>query len=215
MEHHKFKIEKTAHVYTHGQITEGVRYLWFVTHGYGQLASNIIRKFEHLGDEHFVIAPEGLSRFYWNFKTNEIGANWMTKQDRLNEIDDYTRYLSLVFKNFKEKLPPSVKIVFLGFSQGCATQLRWITQVLPDFNHLILWAGLLPEDIDYQPFIHYFKNKKIHFLCGDEDEFIDDKRLKWHLDFAGKNQLPMKYHRFEGKHEILVDVLNDLIKSHF
>ena len=222
MNHHKIKVEKTAHYYTLGEPSAATRYFWFVTHGYGQLASNIIRKFENLDKtEHFIVAPEALNRFYWDMRKGIVGANWMTKQDRLDDIEDYTRFLTQVFEHFRNKLPDNVKIILLGFSQGCATQLRWLLSksadteggaLLPHFHQLILWGGLLPEDIDYQPFKGYFQDKKISFVCGDKDEFINAEKINWHLDFAKNQGLMMNYVPFEGKHEILTEVLESFIE---
>jgi predicted esterase len=209
MHHHKIKVEKTAHYYTLGNIHEGTKYLWFVTHGYGQLASNIIRKFEHFDEaEHAVVAPEALNRFYWDMYKNIVGASWMTRQDRLDEIDDYSHFLDLVFKETVAQLPKDCQIIFFGFSQGCATQIRWILRGLPSFHHLVMWGGIFPEDIDYQPFISYFNDKKLHFVCGDNDEFVTDERIGWNQNFAKENNLPLNYYPFIGKHEILTDVLN-------
>ena len=56
----KITVQTDAYIYTHGEINAETQYCWVVLHGYGQLASNIIRKFEHLDDKNFVIAPEGL-----------------------------------------------------------------------------------------------------------------------------------------------------------
>ncbi len=211
MQHHKLKVSKTAHYYTVGQPIEGVKYFWFVTHGYGQLASHIIRKFEIFDfAEHFIVAPEGLNRFYWQFQTNKVGASWMTKEDRLDEIEDYSNYLTDLFEHFQAHLSPNVKIILFGFSQGCATQIRWLLRRLPKFDNLILWGGLLPEDIDYQPFKDFLSNKKIHFIVGNDDEFINQKRIDEHLDFAKNQNIEMDYTLFEGKHEILTPILEEL-----
>jgi predicted esterase len=163
-------------------------------------------------------APEALNRFYWRFREGEVGASWMTKRDRLDEIEDYANYLTNVYEFFITQLPPSVKIHFLGFSQGCATQIRWLcaqkqltTGENVHFDELILWAGVLPEDIDYQQFAGVFKNKKLTFLCGDNDEFINQDRIQWHLDFAKQQGLDMTFVPFKGKHEILTEILNGLI----
>lgn len=208
MQHHKLKVSKTAHYYTIGEPTERVKYFWIVAHGYGQLASRIIRKFEIFDtDEHFIFAPEALNRFYWKFQTNEVGASWMTKNDRLDEIEDYSDYLTGLYEHFTELLPKDVKIILFGFSQGCATQVRWILRGCPRFDCLILWGGLLPEDIDYQPFGDYFSTKKLFFVVGNNDEFINQNRIDWHLDFAKKHHLNMDYILFEGKHEVLTPVL--------
>jgi predicted esterase len=211
MQHHKIKIQKTAHIYTKGTLTEQTKYLWFVTHGYGQLASNIMRKFEVFDEnEHCIIAPEALNRFYWNMRENVVGANWMTRQDRLDDIEDYSNYLTQVFNQFTAQIAPNVRIILLGFSQGCATQMRWILRGMPTFHHLIMWGGILPEDIDYKPFTSYLRDKKIHFVCGNNDEFINQERIEWNLDFAKTQDLELVYTPFIGKHEILTDILKEL-----
>ena len=221
MEHLKFKVEKTAHVFTQGKLSAATETFWFVAHGYGQLASQIIRKFEGFdATTHFIAAPEALNRFYWQFKTNKVGASWMTRDDRLDEIADYSAYLTMVFDHFRSQMSPSVRVVLFGFSQGCATIVRWLLSngivsenEIPSFDALVLWGGLLPEDIDYQPFTNVFQNKKLIFVCGDKDEFLDADRIKWHLDFAEQQRLKLDYVPFEGKHEILVDVLENVFSS--
>jgi predicted esterase len=215
MEHHKIKVEKTAHYFTQGEVSEKVEYFWFVAHGMGQLASNIIRKFEQFDkDTHLVVAPEALNRFYWNLKQGVVGANWMTKQDRLDDIGDYTEYLTTIFEHYEQQLPKNVKIILLGFSQGCATQVRWIMNRFPNFHHLILWAGMFPEDLDYQPFKTYFMDKNLHFLCGDKDEFINDEKLNWHSDFTKEQGLDVHFTPFIGKHEIPTDLLGEYFTTH-
>jgi predicted esterase len=216
MTHQKFSVRKTAHVYSHGTISPTTEHLWFVFHGYGQLASNILRKFTHLDPSvHCIVAPEALNRFYWRFPNGEIGASWMTRQDRLDEIEDYTTYLTDVYATFSAEIPPSVKIHFLGFSQGCATVIRWLcsrkqpTGAAPiRFDRLILWAGILPDDIDYQQFSDIFGDKTLEFVCGDADEFISAKGIEKHLNFAQKHGLKMQFTPFVGKHEILTEVFD-------
>jgi predicted esterase len=214
MQHHKLKVAKTAHYYTLGQPTEGVKYFWFVTHGYGQLASHIIRKFEIFdSEEHYVVAPEALNRFYWKFMTTQVGASWMTREDRLDEIEDYTTYLIDLFNQCLVGLPKDAKIILFGFSQGCVTQIRWILRGLPQFDHLILWGGALADDIDYEPFNDYLSSKKIDFVCGNTDEFITLDRFDAHIAFAEEKNIQMDSTMFEGKHEILTAVLQEVFDA--
>ncbi len=208
MQHHKIKVAKTAHYYTLGQPSDKVKYFWFVTHGYGQLASRVIRKFEIFdSEEHFVVAPEALNRFYWKFMTSEVGASWMTRNDRLDEIEDYTVYLTDLFNQCLIGLPKDVKIILFGFSQGCVTQVRWLLRGLPQFDHLVLWGGILPDDLDYQPFNDYLASKKIDFIAGNMDEFVTLDRYDAHVAFAAEKNIDMEATMFEGKHEILTPVL--------
>ena len=49
-------------------------------------------------DKNTIIAPEGLSRFYKNGFYGEVVSSWMTKEDRLNEINDYILYLDTLIE---------------------------------------------------------------------------------------------------------------------
>ena len=213
MKSHKILFEKTAHYFTIGEPTSQTKYLWIVCHGYGQLASRFIHKFDQLStDEHFIVAPEGLSRFYWNRKSpHPVGASWMTKENRLDEIEDYTRFIKKLYDEFVPQCADNVEIILFGFSQGCATQMRWIMQVFPEFHHLVLWAGLLPEDLDYRPYQDYFSEKKMYWVCGDDDEFVKEKHVDWHHGFMEEQGLNFETIRFAGKHMVDRRVLKKLV----
>ncbi|MEL6924756.1 MAG: phospholipase, partial [Bacteroidota bacterium] len=182
---HKIQVQRTTQYYTVGTPGPHIRNFYIACHGYGQLAKKFIYKFEEVDDgKTLVVAPEGLSRFYFKREPEIIGASWMTREDRLDEIEDYTRHIRSLYDQYRTILPADVNIVLFGFSQGCATQVRWLMKTLPAFHHLVLWAGLLPEDIDYTPHQSYFADKQVHFICGDQDEFIKPKYLEWHRAFA-------------------------------
>lgn len=211
---HSTKVERTAHYYTLGTPGPHIRQFWLICHGYGQLASNLIRKFTDIDDgTTFVLSPEGLSRFYWKGLSGEVGASWMTRHDRLDEIEDYTRFISELFETYRQQLPADVQINFLGFSQGVATQCRWITARQPKFHHLIIWAGLFPEDIDYHPFEAYLADKQIHFVYGDQDQFVTPARIEWQQNFAKEQKLTYQLHTFQGKHEIDRTLLKQLAEG--
>lgn len=215
MKSHKILFEKTAHYFTLGEANKSTKYFWLVTHGYGQLASKFIYKFDQLDlHESFVLAPEGLSRFYWNRSApNPVGSSWMTKENRLDEIADYTRYIKQLYHEYLSQMSNDVKIILLGFSQGCATQIRWITHEFPQFDHLILWAGLLPEDLDYLPHQAYFSSKNLIWVHGNNDEFLKEKHINWHHEFMKEQNLDFETVEFEGKHVIDRKVLNDIFEK--
>ena len=211
MQEHKVVITRTAHYYTLGQPGDHIKYFWFVTHGYGQAASNYIRKFESIKqDDTLVVAPEGLSRFYWQGVTGDVVASWMTRKDRLDEIKDYANYLSKVFSFYLEQLPQDTTIVLMGFSQGVATQFRWIMREFPKFDYLILWAGMIPEDLDYSPYREYFAEKSIHFVYGNEDRFITEPRLNEQFELINRFQFHIHPHQFEGKHHVDREMLKEM-----
>ena len=175
------------------------------------MASNLIRKFSEFDStKSLIVSPEALSRFYWKGFSGEVGASWMTRADRLDEIEDYCNYLQNIYDVFTRQLRPDVQINLLGFSQGCATQCRWIMEKQPAFHNLILWAGLLPDDLDYKPFKDYFKTKNLYWVYGTKDQFLTPERLDWQKQFCQRMLLDFKEITFDGKHEIDREVLIDL-----
>ena len=89
MTEHKIKVETTAHYYSIGELNNNTSDIWIVCHGYGQLASFFIRKFQDLdAPNRFIIAPEGFNKFYLNGYSGRVGASWMTKENREDEIEE-------------------------------------------------------------------------------------------------------------------------------
>ena len=110
------------------------RELWYVLHGYKQLARRFMRRFTPVhGGARRIVAPEGLSRFYIEQEpgrhgpTSVVGATWMTREDRLNEIRDYVDYLDRLHREVAADAE-AAPVTVLGFSQGVATAARWVVQ---------------------------------------------------------------------------------------
>ena len=58
-------VTRTARVALLGPATPAIRELWFVLHGYSQLAATFIEDFRAIDDgTRLIVAPEALSRFY-------------------------------------------------------------------------------------------------------------------------------------------------------
>ena len=84
MEEKKNSFQFDARYFTAGTLGTKTRQVWIIFHGYGQLAPYFLKKFEPLATENiYIIAPEGLSRFYLSELTeqgridNKVGATWM------------------------------------------------------------------------------------------------------------------------------------------
>src|SRR4051812_478081 len=95
----------SARYYKLNEINASTRQIWFVLHGYGQLAQYFVRKFSTLAENDVcIIAPEGLSHFYLEElqasgrKNDRVGATWMTRENRLMDIQNYCTYLTSVYK---------------------------------------------------------------------------------------------------------------------
>src|SRR5881296_2809116 len=77
MQEHHIGVSRTARYFTLGDCSPGVGEVWFVCHGYGQLASRFLEKLRVLDDgRRYLLAPEGLSRFYLSESPTErrVGA---------------------------------------------------------------------------------------------------------------------------------------------
>jgi predicted esterase len=196
-----------ARYYKQGEISPATKQVWFVIHGYGQLAKYFIKKFNVLEEQGIVvIAPEGLSRFYMEElqtsgrKNNRVGATWMTSENRLMDIGNYIQYLNAMYET--EIKNHSIPITVFGFSQGSATASRWVIDGHIKFNRLILWAGILPPDMNFETGSHVLHDKEIHFVYGTQDPFVTDSRFAEMKELTLKLNTQVTVHTFEGGHEI-------------
>lgn len=204
MQSRAITISKTAWFATLGQPTRALKQVWYVFHGYGQLASNFIEEFAYIADgSRYFIAPEGLSRFYCSGGSGKVGASWMTKEDRLYEISDYLNYANAVYKKVEEELPKqNLKRVLLGFSQGVATVCRWLEQVNIEADRLVLWAGTIPPELDLWKIKAHYPDLQVYLVAGTKDPFANPGLIKEDETRLEHSELPYKKIRFEGKHEM-------------
>ena len=217
-EHH-IPVDRTARYYALGEPHQGLRELWIVCHGYGQLAGRFLRHFEPIADpDRLVIAPEGLSRFYvetgiGNHAHAHVGASWMTREDRLSEIDDYIRYLDAVYAQLVQDVDrTALTVVGLGFSQGVATISRWLAGGACHVARAILWGAALPPDLDLAAAAP-LRATRLTLVAGRDDQhFTPDvlAREESRLRAAG---LAFDTVVYEGGHRIDGEVLKRLAES--
>jgi predicted esterase len=156
MQEHHLSVRRSARYHTLGPLDESATEVWIVCHGFAQLAGRFMRHFLPLDDgSRLIVAPEALNRFYVEQTSgphgpdSKVGATWMTREDRLREIEDYVGYLDALSDEIFSKVPrEQAPLTVLGFSQGVATVSRWVVQGRTRPDHLILWAERLPPEID-------------------------------------------------------------------
>ena len=156
-----------------------------------------------------IIAPEGLSRFYEKGTYGNVVASWMTKEDRINEINNYVDYLDVLNQKVSDKSPNSI-INILGFSQGVATASRWVTQGKVKTDKLILWAGALPPELNWKTLKNNIPAKNTHFVYGLNDPFIRAEHIEQFKQLITKKRYPLNIQSFEGKHQLKTSVLKEL-----
>jgi predicted esterase len=193
--------------------------VWFVIHGYGQLAEAFIQKFKALaGYGVFVVAPEGLSRFYLEDTARrmqsgnmKVGATWMTREDRVNDIDNYLAYLNSVYDDVN--LPPGIPVTILGFSQGAATATRWVMDGKVNFQRLILWAGIFPQDVDFTSGHEILLSKDIVLVYGKDDPFLSDERFAEMELLSQRLKVKPSVVTFDGGHVIDEEAIMKLAQT--
>lgn len=202
---------RTARYYTLGTPSEQTRDLWVVCHGYGQLARYFLRHFAVLDDGNtVVVAPEALSRFYLDGFSGRVGATWMTKEDRLSEIEDQSTYLNLLLQKLLQQVPVGVRVHVLGFSQGGATVCRWLATNKVPCQHLMLWAASFPEDIAFESGKAAFEGIAVDVVYGTQDEFITPEKLQHQQDIMQGLGISPQVHTYEGGHTIFPELLQKL-----
>ncbi len=203
--------QHNARYFQLGRLDETTEQLVFVIHGYGQLANFFLKKFEKLNDGKIcIIAPEGQSRFYLQGFSGRVGATWMTKEDRLRDIENYIQYLNAIYNQITHHISPNVKISILGFSQGSATASRWAAQADFNFEKLVLYAGIFPPDMDMSHAAKVFSKKQIIYVYGNQDKFITPERLIEMKQLSRALDLNPTVLTFDGEHEINAEILGQI-----
>ncbi|MBK9177579.1 MAG: dienelactone hydrolase family protein [Flavobacteriales bacterium] len=212
MEERFILVQRTARYHVLGRI-EAAQELWVVLHGYGQLARFFLNNFKGLEDGRCIIAPEGLSRFYLDEQNTRVGATWMTREDRLHEIDDQVSYLDALCDELRRSSLPGVKVNVLGFSQGAATASRWAIRGRTPLKRLVLWAGSIPPELDRDA-LAAWRSLPVDLVLGDQDEFAAPKDLNAQAQRLQGAGVACNKHLFEGGHRLEPVTLRRVVEGH-
>jgi predicted esterase len=200
MKKHELEIRKTARYFTLGETNAQVEEVWFVCHGYAQLATEFLASFSALEKPgRLIVAPEGLHRFYAKGGGGKVAASWMTSEDRLSDIADYTAWLDTVAAAVISKIPSQARIIVLGFSQGAAAVSRWLAAGHTSANDLILWCGFFPPDM--QP-AQLPANLKLTIVTASDDRFISPEQTATQFEELKLKRVQFKHLHFEGTHTV-------------
>ncbi|HET9983625.1 MAG TPA: hypothetical protein VFQ38_08555 [Longimicrobiales bacterium] len=215
-------VTRTARYAVLGEAVRRPEEVWFVLHGYGQLARRFIRGFEPLDDgRRLIVAPEGLNRYYLDDAGGphgpeaRVGATWMTRDDRLTEISDYVSYLDTLYRHTFAELDldrDDTRVVALGFSQGAATVSRWtaIGAARPDL--LVLWGSPAPPDLELDVAAAAWADLQLALVYGTEDTSYGEAHAVSEAERLRVHGLSPRLVGFEGGHAIDPDVLQELAR---
>lgn len=207
-EHH-IRVRRSARYWTLGDPATA-RDVWFVLHGYKQLARRFLRRFEPIDHpRRLVVAAEGLSRFYVSPGTGRhgsdsvVGASWMTREDRTREIDDYVVYLDRLAEHVLGQCSRSPeRLTVLGFSQGVATACRWVTRGSIHADRLICWGDVTPPDLDLERAGVRLSTVELVMTRGSKDPALSAELGREEAERLAGAGIVYRTVRYEGGHEI-------------
>jgi predicted esterase len=182
---------------------------WLLLHGYGMLAQGILHWFrtaERAG--RLLIAPEALSRFYLEEKgIRRVGASWMTREDRDNDLADQQAYLDRVVTEIAGRIP---RLQVHGFSQGVAAGARWVVRGVRPVARLVCWGGTVPPEVSPDSLTRALGGAPVRFAVGDRDRWVAPELVAADAARLVEGGCPAVVHRFAGGHRVDDGVLAQL-----
>lgn len=201
MREHVLAVERSARVLVEGDLASA-REVWFVLHGYAQAAHEMLSACASLADEQrALVAPEALSRFYRRGSSGPIGASWMTRELRDEEVRDYVRYLDQVAAWVARSTETPVRVA-LGFSQGAATAWRWASLGQTNFDAVIGWGGGFPPDLELANARERLARAQLLTVRGREDSYHTAEWLERDVAKAAEQALTLHVLEFDGGHRL-------------
>jgi predicted esterase len=185
-------------------------YIWVIFHGIGYLSRYFLKYFDGLDpDKNYIIAPQAPSKYYLNGQYKHVGASWLTKEKTDAEINNLMSYMDSVMAN--EDLPENCRLIVFGYSQGVSIAMRWVAQKKIQCDHLVLYAGGIPNELTKDQLKHLSDQCSVKIIMGDKDEYLTEERIeheqkKIDFLFEGRAQLQL----FDGGHEIKKEIINTL-----
>lgn len=218
-EHH-IVVTKTARYWTLGD-PDAAEEVWFVLHGYKQLARRFLRRFDPIDDvRRLIVAPEGLSRFYVSRASGRhgassaVGATWMTREDREVEISDYVAYLDRLATEIAQQPGASAReVTVLGFSQGVATATRWVARGAVEPVRLILWGDFTPPDLALERAAAALAEVDVVMVRGDRDRALEASLASEEADRLAAAGIAYRTVTYDGGHDIDTETLRTLAGS--
>lgn len=165
-------------------------------HGYGQSAEALLADLRRIpgADRWTLVSVQALHRFY-NTKTQDVVASWMTRQDREAAIADNLAYVGRVRDALRAE-GHNGPLVLAGFSQGAA--MAWRAAARFSCDGLLILGGDLPEDVAGAPGL---TGRPILIGRGETDTFYSAPQLAKDLAALQARGLEPEVCRFEGGHE--------------
>ena len=173
---------------------------WLVGfHGYGENAERHLEALRRIPEVNRwrVASVQALHRFYQT-RTGDVVASWMTRQDREQTIRDNVDYVGEVVTALRSTGGTDTPLVYAGFSQGVAMAYRATLGAGHRCDGLIVLAGDVPPELQNEPAERW---PPILLGCGRGDEWYTAAKLRADLEFLESRKITHETVVFDGGHE--------------
>ena len=208
---HKVSFKSYASYISLNILSPKTKNIWIIFHGYGQLSKFFIRRFDILDKkENYIIAPQGLSKFYTDKDYQNVGASWLTLEDKNIDFKSQLSYLNSVIADISRKIKiNNYKINLFGFSQGVSTLCRLTQNIDFQIDNIIMWAGWIPSEF-FNLSIESCKNSNFIYVMGKKDKYFDLKLINEYKNEFIKKKYRFNYELFNGEHKVDRKVLKKI-----
>jgi len=199
-------IERSIAVRTHGRYLVvppaalGPAPLLIGFHGYAEGAEAQLERLRTIpgADRWRLASIQGLHRFYQR-RTNDVIASWMTRQDRELAIADNLAYVDGVIDAASREMGREpARLVLAAFSQGVAMGFRAATATTRRVDGVIAVGGDVPPEIDAGSLARTHQA----LVCrGASDEWYTDTKFQHDITRLRESGVTVHAVTFEGGHE--------------
>ena len=174
-------------------------------HGYAERADDMMRRLQAIdgADRWLLVSVQGLNRFYQR-RTDDVIAGWMTREDRELAIVDNIAYVNAVVESVVREWNAARGVVFAGFSQGVAMAFRAAAASPCDVRGVVAAGGDVPPELDGTT----LRRVNAALMCRGAGDlwYTTEKHRKdlERLSAAGVHTVPVE---FDGGHEWSAAVL--------
>ena len=170
-------------------------------HGYGEDAETLLREINLTpgATAWKLVSVQALHPFY-NTRTGEVVASWMTKLDREAAIRNNLRYVAAVLDQEVRSSGPSTHppIVYVGFSQGTAMAYRAAAGAGRRCAGVVALGGDVPPELADGG----LSELPVALIGrGSRDEWYSEEKLEQDLAVLKAQGVECRPARYEGGHQ--------------
>ena len=175
-------------------------------HGYAEDAALHLERLRAIpGVEKWtIVSIQGLHRFYQR-RTNEVVASWMTREDRELAIADNRAYVAAAIDHEARIRGVAGGVVFAGFSQGVAMAFRAPSAVRQPVLGIVAVGGDVPPELGPA---ELGRLGHVLLMRGARDPFYSAEKFLQDQDRLRGAGVQLTATEFEGGHEWSAPVLD-------